>query len=309
MRKITLTLLATTAAFGLAATQATAADLPRKAPPPMVAPPPPLWNWTGLYVGGHLGAGWSRQEFGNQHCDGEGCIFDNGTGATVLGSHNGLGPLGGFQVGYNWQFANSPIVLGVEGTFSFADLKGEHSKAFSAAFASGSNGDTSTLRQINFNDTFSSKVKDIATITARLGLASGAQDRTLWYIKGGGAYAKTNYELTANASNAFITIDAPDLTPNFTQAENAVAALTGQRSRWGWTVGTGIEWGLWENWSAKIEYDYLNFGNHDVALNGQACFSGSFGSGCDPASATVNVKEQVHMIVIGLNYRFNWARY
>jgi len=28
-------------------------------------------------------------------------------------------------------------------------------------------------------------------------------------------------------------------------------------------VGTGIEWAIWNNWSIKAEYDYLDFGQQD----------------------------------------------
>jgi hypothetical protein len=31
-------------------------------------------------------------------------------------------------------------------------------------------------------------------------------------------------------------------------------------TRVGWTVGTGVEWAFWNDWSAKLEYDYMNFG-------------------------------------------------
>jgi opacity protein-like surface antigen len=40
---------------------------------------------------------------------------------------------------------------------------------------------------------------------------------------------------------------------------------TGEQTRAGWTVGTGVEWGLWNNWSVKVEYDYLDFGKSNVA--------------------------------------------
>jgi outer membrane immunogenic protein len=62
-----------------------AADAPRapayRAPPP----PPPFYNWTGLYVGVHVGGGWA--DLGS----------DFGTGNT------GSGFVGGGQVGYNYQ--------------------------------------------------------------------------------------------------------------------------------------------------------------------------------------------------------------
>ena len=61
MRRFSLTLLAT-AAIGLVATVASAADLPRKAPAYQPPPPPPPYNWSGFYVGGFLGGGWVRND-------------------------------------------------------------------------------------------------------------------------------------------------------------------------------------------------------------------------------------------------------
>ena len=29
---------------------------------------------------------------------------------------------------------------------------------------------------------------------------------------------------------------------------------------WGWTVGAGVEWGLWDNWTFKAEYLHVDFG-------------------------------------------------
>jgi outer membrane immunogenic protein len=305
MRRITLSLLAATAMGVIACHGASAADMAVKAAP-QPPPPPPLWNWSGWYFGGHFGFGVTRQEFGTPNND----FFSDTegfgpTGVTGLGSHTGVGPLGGFQLGWNWQAPNSPWVWGIEGMFSFADLKGEHSKAFSASSAL-SGGDSLTLNQVNFNPTLSSKVKDIALITARFGITSGPQDRTLWYVKGGAAWAKTSYALTANGTATQTFVDFADSTAS-ASANNRVATLTGNSSRWGWTVGTGVEWGLWDNWSTKIEYDFVGFGNHDVTLNGTVCNSGTAGSFCNAAGATVGVKEQIHMVTVGLNYRFNWG--
>jgi outer membrane immunogenic protein len=40
----------------------------------------------------------------------------------------------------------------------------------------------------------------------------------------------------------------------------------GGQDRVGWTVGTGIEWGLWQNWSVKAEYDYIDFGYGNLLI-------------------------------------------
>src|SRR5262249_4242059 len=130
MRKLSLTLLATTAVIGLAASVAAAADLPRKAPPAALPPPPPPYNWSGFYLGGFLGAGWVRNDVTSSITTGRITALDPfGTITTFPGSgleriSSGLGPLGGVTVGWNWQLPNAPIVLGIEGDFAWADLKG-----------------------------------------------------------------------------------------------------------------------------------------------------------------------------------------
>jgi outer membrane immunogenic protein len=299
MRRLALTLLATTAAIGLAASAATAADLPRKAPAYVPPPPPPAWNWTGLYLGGNLGVGISRNQFAHTGCSPDSGHFDdicsdalNGDGnqfgiPNYLGSHNGLGVVGGVQLGYNYQFANSPIVVGIEGTYDWADIKGDHQNSVTGA-------DNNSL--IQGQERIFSKTKGIGTIVGKLGLASGPQDRTLWYVKGGGAWARTDFATIGNWVETFP--DSPDT------ARPYAGAWSGKNNRWGWTVGTGVEWALWDNWSARIEYDYLDFGNHNISLAGSACTTPT----CVGSTRTMNVKQQVHLVTVGLNYRFNWWR-
>jgi opacity protein-like surface antigen len=44
--------------------------------------------------------------------------------------------------------------------------------------------------------------------------------------------------------------------------------LSASEIRPGWTVGGGVEWVFWNNWSAKIEYDFYDFGTRNVTLTG-----------------------------------------
>ena len=154
MRRFHCAALAAVAVIGFASV-ASAADLPVKAPPMVAAPVP--FSWTGVYVGGHLGAGWGTKEWANE-CDPSGCS----PGAQGNGTVNGF--LGGFQVGYNYQI--NWLVLGIEGDFSWADVSGSY-PCFGGF------------------ETCSSKADWFATLTGRVG---GAVDRALLYVKGGVAW-------------------------------------------------------------------------------------------------------------------------
>jgi outer membrane immunogenic protein len=89
-----------------------AADIrmPAKAPPAAVVAT--AYNWTGFYIGGHVGYGWGRSK-----------IFDvdgYGFGAETL-RYNFNGIIGGVQAGYNWQMGS--LLLGVEADFSLSEMK------------------------------------------------------------------------------------------------------------------------------------------------------------------------------------------
>lgn len=150
---------------GLASTlligSAAAADLraPVKAPPP--APVIVAYNWTGFYIGAHVGGAWGRKEWVD---------FETG-GFGPLGSHDVSGFLAGGQVGVNWQAPGSNWVLGIEGDGSWTDASGDH-----------------TFGPLSMH----SKLKWLATVTGRLGYA---WDRVLIYAKGGVAFAGIEHDL------------------------------------------------------------------------------------------------------------------
>jgi opacity protein-like surface antigen len=200
------------------ASPASAAVLPVKAP---LAP----MNWTGFYVGGHLGGGVSRDSWSDPFGSTPTFIFpgflfginDAGFGDVTRGG----GPLGGLQVGANWQ--TGKWVLGVEGALSAADLRGENT-CFSG------------LGGINCEHA----IDAIGTATGRVGFA---WDRSLVYAKAGGAWTNTNYALMGNTS--------------------ALTLGTGNTTmiRSGWVAGAGVEYALTDNWTTFIEYDHLGFGS------------------------------------------------
>jgi outer membrane immunogenic protein len=110
MRRLFL-VLGSNAAMALSAiATAAAADLP----PPIVVPAAQVFSWTGFYIGGNAGYGWTNA---------------SGTLTTTTGQENfnatGNGFLGGAQAGYNWQIG--PAVLGAEVDFQGTTANGTFS--------------------------------------------------------------------------------------------------------------------------------------------------------------------------------------
>ncbi|OJU30427.1 MAG: hypothetical protein BGN91_04445 [Nitrobacter sp. 62-13] len=108
MKKIFLT----TAAVLISASAASAADLAARpyTKAPVYAPPAAVYNWTGFYIGGHVGGA-----FGG----------DNNIAAPgFTGNGNDGVFMGGVQVGYDTQFAPN-WVFGLEANYSFLDTNGD----------------------------------------------------------------------------------------------------------------------------------------------------------------------------------------
>jgi len=169
-RRIKWILLAT--ALALPAT-ASAADLPARMPakaPAYVAPM--AFSWTGFYLGGNIGWGWSS---------GDGTFYGLGpVGVPVSGDGNGL--LGGVQVGYNWQ--TGPVVFGLETDFQGSSGSGDLNGSAGGVSVTGG-----TLKTPWFG-----------TIRGRLGYA---WDRWMLYVTGGGVYGHLDYDGTLSTTGAF----------------------------------------------------------------------------------------------------------
>ena len=114
---------------------------------------------------------------------------------------------------------------------------------------------------------FAVDVDWIATLTARLGVTS---DRWLWYLKAGGAWAKEQY----------------------TEQVGPFPTFTPTDTRSGWTVGLGVEYAWGNNWSSKLEWNYLDFGDREVLF------------GVTPS----RIDQKLHIVKVGLNYKFDWGK-
>jgi outer membrane immunogenic protein len=130
---------------------------------------------------------------------------------------------------------------------------------------------------LGITGTAHAKTEWIASVTGRLGWA---WDRWLIYAKGGAAWAGDKY-----------SADIP-IFPEHLEASE---------TRTGWTVGGGVEWAFWNNWSAKLEYDFYDFGTRGVT------FTGTF-AGVPEVVSGIDIKQTINAVKFGINYRFDWGK-
>jgi outer membrane immunogenic protein len=107
------------------------------------------------------------------------------------------------------------------------------------------------------------------TLTGRLGFVD---DRWLFYMKGGLAFASIENRAGAIVAGA---IDPTDLTIQ-------------DETHTGWAIGGGAEFAFQQNWSMKIEYLYMDFGEE---TSGNA------------DGDTFRHENDIHTIKVGVNYR------
>ncbi len=74
------------------------------------------------------------------------------------------------------------------------------------------------------------------------------------------------------------------------QAGVTTNGFFGNNSRVGWTLGYGVEFALGNNWSAKAEYDYIDFGRKTTLMS--------------DGTTSISAHPTQSQVKIGVNYRF-----
>lgn len=226
----------------ISAAGASAADLPMQSykSPPVVAQ---VYNWTGFYVGVNGGYGWGTQDPMTP--------LSNRFDRTSFNTSGGMfgGTIGAqIQQGY--------VVLGIEGDLDWANIKG--------------NGITTptigglVLPGLPITLNIATNVSAVGTARLRAGVA---MNNWLFYATGGAAFIKSS---ATGTSIAGVPCGTLGVLPN----------CSASSLRPGLAAGLGAEWGFAQNWSAKVEYLYIE----------------SLGSG-------VSV-DHLNTIRGGINYRF-----
>ena len=167
------------------------------------------------------------------------------------------GGLVGGTLGANWQTGS--LVLGAETDLSYSWIKGS---------------------TIGFDPVFDvcggvvprceTTIRALGTLRGRVGVAWGS---LLGYLTGGLAYANLHGK----------------------EGDGPAGGVFGSGSKWvvGWTAGAGLEGIIAPNWSAKIEYLYVDLGTHNVFIDDV------FGV---PFPERLSV--MTHIVRVGINHRF-----
>ena len=248
--------------------------LPYKAPVAYGTPIESQWTWAGFYVGGTIGYGWGKSNTDT--------VFSDPATAGQLFATNGSrkleGAIGGAQGGYNWVAGN--MLAGVEADLNYsgqrarmrAGCPGEVCNPALVGVAS----DPSVLALSDQGQ----KLEWFATLRGRLGatVTPGA----LAYVTGGLAVGEI---MTAGTVFGFDGDGNPVNT-----------IVSSHNTKAGWTVGGGIEGRLAGNWTARLEYLYLDLGTVSTVPT-------------PAANATVatafNSRVTDNIVRAGLNYKFD----
>jgi opacity protein-like surface antigen/outer membrane protease len=238
---------------------------------PVTAQPTVPFSWTGFYGGAHVGAALGFSGVTDPH------------GASIFGDTiRTPGFLAGGQAGYNWQAPDSNVVWGIEANLSWLDAQGT-STCFATTAPVGAFG-TGMITSSNCR----ARPDFTGALTGRVGLATGLDGHTLLFVKGGPAILHNRVDATTNFGfDAF----------PFTTTGAA-------KTSWGFTVGAGVEQAIAPAWSVKLEYDYLKFA--DLVFTSPSSFSTTnAASFAAVPGRTVSVQQDMHLVMIGLNYHFN----
>jgi high affinity Mn2+ porin len=260
MRLLFFSALALTALAGSAA----AADMPVKAPP---SPAATAYDWTGVYVGGHIGyaAGssrWSAMPTGAPGPAQSGSLdlFNAFNGFSGMGSY-----FEGFQAGYNYMLP-SRWLFGVEADVSFPSTVTGTSTLSSAA-----SGMASYAETVEFS----------GTLRGRIGYAPNlGTTHWLLYATGGFAWSYDQFTRTQIAGTPAGGTAVPG------QVENLFVV-----PRVGGVAGAGVELALPSHWTARLEYLFTDYGNRSV----------TFPAGAQHFNSDLALSE----LRFGLNYRLN----
>jgi outer membrane immunogenic protein len=153
-----------------------------------------------------------------------------------------------------YRWQSAAWVFGIEGQGDWANLRGSNPSIVTPA------------------QTDRSRIDGFGLFTGQVGYAFNT---VLLYVKGGGAVTADRFTVNTTVGNVLL-------------------ASSGDQTRWGGTVGAGVEFSFAPNWSAGVEYDRLFMGNKTNAFTTP---------GATPFQ-TDRIRQDVDLVTVRVNYRW-----
>ena len=185
------------------------------------------------------------------------------------------GWLAGVTTGTNVQAG--VFVLGVETEWLWARMDGGAAQ-------------TQAFFGVTQTNDLASRVDWLSLNSVRVGFAGF--DRWLFYVKGGVALAKETHDFRTSQV-------APGV-------GSIATSLSGSALHTGYLAGVGVEYAFLGNWSAKLEYNYINVRRQDLQLTGTSDFNIPPALvGTIATSERLTTRQDLHLVKFGINYHFN----
>ena len=197
----------------------------------------------------------------------------------------------GGQAGYNWQF-NRSWVFGIEGDIDATGQDGTATLAPNTTVTvfvppPGVAVLPTRTTTTTTTGTFEDKLPWLATLRGRIGVLP--TDRVLLYVTGGLAVGEV--KSTSSVASTSSTVLSFGTNPAPTSAGALAGSSTTQA---GWTIGAGVEGAIGGNWTAKLEYLYVDLGT----------VSGSFTPVVGAVTSSYSSHITDNVLRVGVNYKF-----
>lgn len=264
-----------TVVASLLSTGAFAADL---APRPYTKAPvivDPGYNWTGFYVGLNGGYSWGRAR--------ETALIGAPFPGSATTTQNVNGGVFGGQIGYNWQ-VDPKWVLGVEADAQWTGERGRSNDLLATLRTTLPGGDFNVVNTLSVNN--ETKLPWFATFRGKAGFL--ADPSLLLYGTAGLAVGEVKFSSQGTLTAQLFGPGALGTTPAGPLVTLVGPILSDSQTRVGWTAGAGIEKKFTQNWSAKLEYIYIDLGTK------------TYNSGVN--AVDVSFRDQI--VRAGINYQF-----
>ncbi|OBS53317.1 porin [Methylosinus sp. 3S-1] len=224
--------------------------------------PPPIFSWAGLHLGVDAGVGLPVASGGRVEAA---AGLSPTAHALIAPGRDRAGVSFGARIGYDWQ--KGPWVYGLESELNFLDLRRGDDGVFAGFGALGA-----ATRRLTTQE----NGQYVASVRGRLGYAFG---RTLVYAAAGVAAGGWR-------GASLLTVTPGVAGPFFAPVSDS--------SRMKFVIGAGVEQALFDRWSARLEYTYVN---QQLQIRHFDDYSSS--------AFDVRQRSEAHLLRLGLDYRFD----